>query len=96
MCTLRRGRHLPRRNTHYQAGATPYPGRTCTGWNSPAWPGAPHLVCRARPDNADFDVVADTAANSASLSTGQRCIALSRLIITEGLRARSRSRQVLN
>src|SRR5271165_4693730 len=24
------------RNTHYQAGATPYPGRTSTGWNPPA------------------------------------------------------------
>jgi predicted transposase YbfD/YdcC len=30
LCTLRRGRRLPRRNTHYRAGATPYPGRTCT------------------------------------------------------------------
>jgi hypothetical protein len=37
LCTLRRGRHLPRRNTRYWAGATPYPGRTCTGWNSPAF-----------------------------------------------------------
>ena len=40
LCTLRRGRHLPRRNTRYQAGATPYLGRTCTGWNAPASPGA--------------------------------------------------------
>src|ERR1017187_6309754 len=30
------GRHLPRRNTRYQAGATPYLGRTFTGWISPA------------------------------------------------------------
>ena len=28
LCTLRRGRHLPRRNTRYQADATPYLGRT--------------------------------------------------------------------
>src|SRR5216683_7520180 len=35
-CTLRHGRHLPRRNTRYQAGATPYLGRTFTGWISPA------------------------------------------------------------
>jgi hypothetical protein len=41
LCTLRRGRRLPRRNTHYRAGATPYPGRTCTGWITPALPGAP-------------------------------------------------------
>src|SRR5208282_5939901 len=40
LCTLRRGRHLPRRNTRYQAGATPYLGRTSTGWNAPASPGA--------------------------------------------------------
>ena len=28
------------RNTHYQAGATPYPGRTSTGWIAPASAGA--------------------------------------------------------
>jgi hypothetical protein len=27
LCTLRRGRHLPRRNTRYQPDATPYLGR---------------------------------------------------------------------
>src|SRR5580698_5879297 len=42
LCTLRRGRHLPRRNTRYRAGATPYPGRTFTGWTTPASPGAPY------------------------------------------------------
>lgn len=31
---LRHGRCLPQRNTHYQAGATPFLGRTLTGWNS--------------------------------------------------------------
>src|ERR1700730_18634814 len=36
LCTLRRGRCLPQRNTHYQAGATPYLGRTFAGWISPA------------------------------------------------------------
>src|SRR4051794_26916256 len=40
LCTLRRGRRLPRRNTRYQAGATPYLGRTFTGWIAPALPGA--------------------------------------------------------
>jgi hypothetical protein len=44
LCTLRRGRHLPRRNTRYQAGATPYLGRTSTGWTAPALPGAPKTV----------------------------------------------------
>ena len=34
--TLRSGRRLPPRNTHYQAGATPYLGRTSTGWITPA------------------------------------------------------------
>jgi hypothetical protein len=33
---LRSGRHLPPRNTHYQAAATTYLGRTCTGSNRPA------------------------------------------------------------
>jgi hypothetical protein len=36
LCTLRSGRHLPPRNTRYQAAATPYLSRTCTGWNTPA------------------------------------------------------------
>jgi len=36
LCTLRRGRRLPQRNTRYQADATPYLGRTCTGWIAPA------------------------------------------------------------
>src|SRR5512132_2130483 len=36
LCTLRhRCRQRPR-NTRYQAGATPYLGRTCTGWIAPA------------------------------------------------------------
>ena len=43
LCTLRRGRRLPRRNTRYQAGATPYLGRTSTGWTAPASPGAPKI-----------------------------------------------------
>jgi putative SOS response-associated peptidase YedK len=42
LCTLRRGRRLPRRNTRYQAGATLYLGRTFTGWTTPASPGAPY------------------------------------------------------
>jgi hypothetical protein len=36
LCTLRRSCRLPRRNTRYRAGATPYPGRTFTGWITPA------------------------------------------------------------
>ena len=48
LCTLRRGRHLPRRNTRYQADATPYLGRTFTGWIAPASPGAPlSTPCRS-------------------------------------------------
>jgi hypothetical protein len=49
LCTLRHGRHLPRRNTRYQAGATPYLGRTCTGWNAPASPGAHVMDCNGGP-----------------------------------------------
>jgi hypothetical protein len=49
LCTLHRGRRLPRRNTRYQAGATPYLGRTCTGWTAPASPGAPKLELRTFP-----------------------------------------------
>src|SRR5438132_8827222 len=37
LCTLRnRCRQRPR-NTRYQADATPYLGRTCTGWIAPAF-----------------------------------------------------------
>ena len=36
-------------------GRYPYPGRTFTGWNSPASPGAPHLDCRA----AKIDAIAN-------------------------------------
>ena len=41
------GRHLPRRNTRYQAGATPYLGRTFTGRIAPASPGALLLLRRS-------------------------------------------------
>ncbi len=40
LCTLRERRRRRPRNTRYRAPATAYSGRTCTGWNSPAWPGA--------------------------------------------------------
>ena len=54
LCTLRRGRHLPRRNTRYQAGATPYLGRTSTGWTAPALPGAPKDEAIEVLDSATF------------------------------------------
>jgi hypothetical protein len=37
LCTLRSRRRRRPRNTHYQAGATPYLGRTCTGRTAPAF-----------------------------------------------------------
>src|SRR5271165_4773885 len=52
LCTLRRGRHLPRRNTRYQAGATPCLGRTFTGWTAPASPGA-HMADFERAGKAE-------------------------------------------
>ena len=36
LCTLRDHCRQWPRNTRYQAGATPYLGRTCTGWIAPA------------------------------------------------------------
>jgi len=36
LCTLRSRRHRQPRNTRYRAPATAYPGRTCTGWTTPA------------------------------------------------------------
>ena len=36
LCTLRNHCRQWPRNTRYQAGATPYLGRTCTGWIAPA------------------------------------------------------------
>src|SRR5438105_11644362 len=49
LCTLRTHCRQWPRNTRYQADATPYLGRTCTGRIAPAFPGAPirssdHLV----------------------------------------------------
>lgn len=49
LCTLRHGRHLPRRNTRYQAGATPYLYRSSTGWIAPASPGAHVMNFQQRP-----------------------------------------------
>jgi hypothetical protein len=40
LCTLRNHRRQWPRNTRYQADATPYLGRTSTGWIAPALPGA--------------------------------------------------------
>ena len=40
LCTLRDRRHRRSRNTRYQAGATPYLGRTSTGWITSASPDA--------------------------------------------------------
>lgn len=38
-------------------------------------------------DDADLDTAADCAVNGAFYSTGQRCTASSRLIVTEGVRS---------
>src|SRR5262245_62352782 len=40
LCTLRNHCRQWPRNTRYQADATPYLGRTSTGWIAPALPGA--------------------------------------------------------
>ena len=37
LCTLRNHCRQGPRNTRYQADATPYLGRTCTGWIAPAF-----------------------------------------------------------
>src|SRR5215212_8901416 len=37
LCTLRDHCRQWPRNTRYQADATPYLGRTCTGWTAPAY-----------------------------------------------------------
>src|SRR5262245_50048155 len=46
LCTLRNHCCQWPRNTRYQADATPYLGRTATGWIAPALPGA---LTRASP-----------------------------------------------
>ena len=67
LCTLRDGRHLPPRNTHYRAPATAYSGRTSTGWNAPAsW----------RTDRSTTpQAAASTGADSAYLVQCHRCLA---------------------
>ncbi len=62
LCTLRRGRHLPQRNTRYQAGATPYLDRSSTGWTAPASPGAHVTERRERVDGERQSVLALGAA----------------------------------
>src|SRR5258707_11269482 len=53
LCTLRNHCRQWPRNTRYQADATPYLGRTFTGWIAPALPGAPILLPRRRARAAD-------------------------------------------
>ena len=48
LCTLRTHCRQWLRNTRYQADATPYLGRTSTGWIAPALPGAPIRSPRLR------------------------------------------------
>src|SRR3954462_2158173 len=75
--TLRRGRRLPRRTTRYRAGATPYPDRTFTGWNAPAFlahqrPPLPGIAdpTRHSPDPGGF---AARIALLIALSNGNSC-----------------------
>ena len=49
LCTLRDHCRQWPRNTRYQADATPYLGRTSTGWIAPALPGA--LIQSPRPSS---------------------------------------------
>ena len=76
LCTLRRGRHLPRRNTRYQAGATPYLHRSSTGWIAPASPGAHVTEVKPCPEannpkvNTPASRTRRSAAASAEGSTG--------------------------
>ena len=44
LCTLRHHCHQWLRNTRYQADATPYLGRTSTGWIAPACGWRTHLI----------------------------------------------------
>jgi hypothetical protein len=61
LCTLRRGRHRTRRNTRYQAGATPYLGRTFTGWITPTFL-AHQWLARTFPYRRFADTLADVCA----------------------------------
>ena len=46
LCTLQDHRRRCSCNTRYQAGATPFPDRTSTGWIAPASPGAREQILR--------------------------------------------------
>jgi DNA topoisomerase len=67
-------RHLPRRNTRYQAGATPYLGRTFTGWIAPASPGAPLIPSGS--GLCDNCLVKDSATPKVVSSLAQRVLTL--------------------
>jgi hypothetical protein len=67
LCTLRNRRHRRSRNTRYQAGATPYLGRTSTGWITSASPDALTVYSTARPP-FDLSWSNRTAPKSSKLS----------------------------
>ena len=57
LCTLRSQRRHWLRNTRYQADATPYLGRTSTGWIAPVRlaHSLDHLVCAGEQRRWDFE-----------------------------------------
>jgi len=71
LCTLRRGRHLPQRNTCYQAGATPYLDRSSTGWTAPASPGA-HVTQYNGPASCDYWSICAFPYELPSINVGEK------------------------
>src|SRR5215831_2774789 len=59
LCTLRNHCRQWPRNTRYQADATPYLGRTSTGWIAPALPGALIRSPRRRGREVSGDIDAE-------------------------------------
>src|ERR1700716_3974493 len=52
LCTLRHHCRQWPRNTRYQAGATPYLGRTSTGWFAPACGWGPYSITSSAPGSS--------------------------------------------
>src|SRR5262245_43097127 len=73
LCTLRDHCRQWPRNTRYQADATPYLGRTSTGWIAPALPGALIRSPRRRgPVESDLSMKIKTHFVFASTVWGRR------------------------
>src|SRR5207247_7538835 len=77
LCTLRtRSRQWPR-NTRYQAGATLYLGRTCTGWIAPACGWRTYSITSSPRSSTDAGTVMPSCAAVLRFNTNSNLLGVS-------------------